>query len=186
MIIKCANCQEYIELPDDAGGKTLPCVLCGIAMMVPRPHAPDDDADLDFRPVDEAEEKRAKAVLDEMHRRAVAQIGTDVSKILRSEKVPDKTAPNYVDPAGDDIEGLVIDWLLFEHAGDDGEATIAVSKMRGRESDVKSVLARLTLGILDGTSLAELDPEVFAKMKQKLRVKLDSAGLVGEGEWGRK
>ena len=58
--------------------------------------------------------------------------------------------------------------------------------MRGKENEAKSVLARLTLGILDGTSLIELEPAVFNDMKQKLRVKLDSAGLVGEGKFGGK
>jgi hypothetical protein len=185
MIIKCANCQEYIELPDDAGGKAKPCVLCGIVMMVPRPRD-EMDLDLDIRDVDEAEEKRAKEVLEEMRRKTVAQIGTDITNILRSEKVPDKKTRSYVDEGAADVEGLVIDWLLCDHNGDVEEAASAVAKLRGKESDAKAVLARLTLGILDGSSLAELEPAVFDAMKQRLRIKLDSAGMMAEGKFGGK
>ncbi len=183
MIIKCANCHEYIELSDDAPGKRVACTLCGIDMMVPRPRD-EMDLDLDFRPVDEAEEKRTQEVLEDVRRKTVAQLGTDLTNILRSEKVPDKAKPSYADAGGEDVEGLVVDWLLFTHSGNKEEAGSALAKMRGKESDAKAVLTRLTLGILDGTSLAELEPEAFSELKQKLRIKLDSAGMVAEGKFG--
>jgi hypothetical protein len=183
MIVKCANCLEYVEVADDAVGTRITCTLCGIDMMVPRPRA-EEDLELDIAPVNEEEEKRAQAVLEEARRKTVAQIGTDISNILRSEKVLDRIKPSYVEPATDDVEGLVIDWLLYTHAGEPEQAASAVARMRGKEREAKAVLARLTLGILDGTSLVELAPAVFDEMKQKLRVKLDSAGLVAEGKFG--
>ena len=63
---QCENCRKEVKAPDEAGGRRGKCPFCGMSNYIPRPVSEEEL--LPLAPLDEAEEQRRQAEIQELFR----------------------------------------------------------------------------------------------------------------------
>ncbi len=143
--LHCPQCRKLIRAPDSAGGKRGKCPYCKNAVYIPTPS--DESEEIGLAPLDDDEEKRAKALRRESIRYAasvdhVTDAGPDAGAAGASTGgVHLPFAPGEVVDLGGEVEAFIL--AMRDSKLDLADA--AVARLRRAASRARQHLQTLVL-----------------------------------------
>jgi len=167
----CSYCNKKIVAKDAAGGKRGKCPSCHNKIYVPDIPAGEDEAELTFAPIDEAEEKRKKGLLQESYQLR--------QEILKERAEPDergikKKAPRYAAAAMDPgkAKETIITCLRKMADGHLAESDNIARSLASISVKARNELDAIALSDIPDRRLADIPPGVLAGLIRTLRGKI--------------
>ena len=166
----CSYCNKKIVAKDEAGGKRGKCPSCHNKIYVPDLHAGEDEAELTFAPIDEAEQKRKESLLQETYQLS--------QEILKERAEPDgkgvaKNSPRAaaaIDPSK--AKDTIITCLRKMADGHLAESDNIAKSLASISVKARNELDAIALSDIPDQSLADIPPGVLAGLIRTLRGKI--------------
>jgi phage FluMu protein Com len=163
----CQHCGHLIRTGNEHAGKRGKCPHCQNSVYIPTPS--DELEPLDLAPVDDADERRQRELLEETRKLT--------ERMLHEKDVPPEiphTGPRP-EPVGDirlttaNMENLVIDYALNMAAGKLAEADELAEEIHMNMSAAEEVMQRMTLDEIPPPRLAKIPRPVLVGFFKQLR-----------------
>ena len=166
----CSYCNKKIIAKDGTGGKWGKCPSCHNKIYVPNLNAGEDENELTFTPIDEQEQKRKKALLNESY-----QLSQEILKERAepNENKPRRNTPRAaatIDPSK--AKDTIIMCLRKMADGHLAESDNIAKSIASLGSKARDELDAIALSDIPDQRLEDVPPGVLAGLIRTLRGKL--------------
>jgi phage FluMu protein Com len=168
----CDHCSKLIRAPQEAAGHRGKCPYCQQSVYIPTPT--QEIEEIPLAPVDTGEE-RERQRLERESRQAEREILADkrppMDRAGPSAGPVESAMPADI-PSGDDVEEMVIDYLLLMRNSELVQAESVLADLRKAKAEALQVINRLAADAVPPQALAGVPPGVYQGFLKNLRAQL--------------
>ncbi len=169
----CDHCSKLIRAPSEAAGRRGKCPYCQQSVYVPTPA--EQIEEIPLAPLD-TEEERERQRLERESRQAEREILADrrppMDRAGASPTAPPESAMPERIPGADDVEEMVIDYLLLMRNSELVQAESILADLRKSKAAALEVVNRLAADAVPPPALAGVPPGVYQGFLKNLRGQL--------------
>jgi hypothetical protein len=165
IVFHCESCKKKIQAPDGSGGKYAPCPHCKHRVYIPMPQSALEGEELKLAPLDESEEEKRQRMMRETY---ALQLN-----LLKQKEVPE--GADLAAAAQMDDRELLKHLIIYLRQMADGQISDAqktAEKIMQNKRKAAAILDRIAMSDMPEPELADIPPNVLAKLIKTFRAKL--------------
>jgi hypothetical protein len=165
IVFHCESCKKKIQAPDGSGGKYAPCPHCKHRVYIPMPSSALAGEELKLAPLDESEEEKRQRLMKETYSLQI--------NLLKQKEIPegaDLAAAAQMDER--ELLKYIIIYLRQMADGQLSDAQKTAEKIMQNRKKAGMILDRIAMSDMPEPELADIPPNILAKLIKTFRAKM--------------